>query len=196
MGNSREPTITVSEPQPAVLALYLRDVAGLPVAPEIPPLSPRVSTSKVGVLVDIDEASAEWDRWWGELMMDEERHRPGAAFDSSGQPVPSRFPVLGQLMSQVETAALAYSSERKREAAELRRERILNRVQFQILSEARPALLKWRRAREVSLRVTQLPVGGEFRQSRSEHHVVVSLNTYSDPHAYDAALRDALGWRR
>ncbi|WP_205754292.1 hypothetical protein [Arthrobacter terricola] len=188
--------ITVSEPQPAVIALYLRDVAALPVAADIPPLSPPVAGTKADVVVDVDAACAEWDSWWGELMLREERQRPGMASDESSLPEPSRYPALGRLTARVQPDALAYSNDRKREAADLRRENILNKVQFQILREARPAFLKGRKARDVSLRVTQLPVYGDFRQSRSEHHVVISLNTYKDPNAYDTALRDALGWRR
>lgn len=196
MGYSNEPTISVSEPQPAVIALYVRDAAGLPVAEDIPPLSPRVATTKLGVSLDVDEACTEWEGWWSELMLHEERQRPGVASGPSGLPDPSRFPVLAELVSLMENEALAYSNARKREAADLRRENLLNRVQFRILREARPALLKGRRRREVSLRVTQLPVDGEFKQSRSEHHVVVSLNTYRNPQVYDAAIRDALGWHR
>lgn len=196
MGNLYGPTISVSEPQSAVIALYVRDVTGLPVGADIPPLSPPAATRKVDVLVDIDEACIEWDKWWSELMLHEERQRPGVAARPSCLPEPSRFPVLADLISQVEPDALAYSIARKREAAELRQENLLNQVQFRILGEARPTLLKWRRGREVSLRVTQLPVDGEFKQSHSEHHVVVSLNTYKNPDNYDAALRDTLGWRR
>ena len=188
--------ISVSEPQPAVIALYLRDVAGLPTGTGIPPLSPPVSIRESEASVNVDEACAEWNMWWDELMRREDQRLPGTAPSTDETfPEPSRFPVLAELASRVQEDALEYSTARKREAAALRRENILNRVLFQLMREARPALLKGRRAREVSLHVTQIPVDGEFKQSRSQHHLVVSVNTYKNSNAYDAALRETLGWR-
>jgi hypothetical protein len=197
MGNSHESRISVSEPQPAVIALYVRDAAGLRAGEGIPPLFPPVTVGESVASIDLGKASAEWEEWWGDIMRLEDQHKPGEAPPPMDEvfPVPARFPALAELASRVQPDALEYSAARKREAAATRGEQGPSQVLFKILREARPSPWKGRRAREFSLHVTQLPVEGEFRQTRSEHHLVVGMDTYKTPEAYEAALRQALGWR-
>lgn len=194
MPGVRAQTISVNEPQPAVVALFLRDAAGLHVG-DIPPLSPPVAARPLRGDFDFDAACTEWSRWWDSLMAEEESRTPGPGNRDGIMPDPAEYPTLAALASELGIApeALAYSQDRKREAAELRGQGP-NRVLMKILTDARPS--PFHPSRDVSLLVTQLPVEGEFVWRRSEHHVVVSHETCADPSSYNAALRGALGWRR
>ena len=194
MSRQKSQTISVSEPQAAVVALFVRDVAGLHVG-GIPPLSPPVAAPPHRGHIDLDAARTEWSRWWEGLMAWEEERTPGPRGSEGIMPDPLQYPRLAALVEDLGIAseALAYSQDRKREAAEIRRQGP-SQVLMKILTDARPS--PFHRSRNLSLLVTQLPVAGEFVWRRSERHVVLSHATCADPVSYDAALRGALGRRR
>jgi hypothetical protein len=183
----------VSEPQAMVVALFLRDAFGLPVALHIPALSPAVPRASAPTPFDADAACSEWSRWWDQLLAAEEARRPGERTTGQTLPDGAAFPVLAALVANVRREALDYSAQRKREEKVLRPARILDSVEFDILSEAGPRLTR-PRGRPVSILVTQLPLDGDFSWARSPHHLVISRSTRADSAAYLAALQTALGW--
>jgi hypothetical protein len=193
VGHGYEREFSVSEPRSTVVALFLRDTFRLPVALNIPALSPAVPHPSVATPFDADAACSEWSRWWGQLLEAEEAPRPGERTTGQTLPQAAEFPVLAELVANVRSEALDYSGQRKREEKALRPARILNSVEFGILNEARPRLTR-PRGRQVSIRITQLPVDGDFSWPRSQHHLVVSRSTRADSAAYLAALQTALGW--
>ena len=177
-----------------VVARFLRDTFRLPVALNIPALSPAVPHESAATPFDADAACCEWSRWWDQLLTAEDAPRPGERTAGQILPQAAEFPVLAALLADVRREALDYSARRKREEKALRPPRILNSVEFGILNEARPRLTR-PRGRQVSIRITQLPVDGDFSWPRSPHHLVVSRSTRADSAAYLAALQTALGWR-
>src|SRR5579859_1199482 len=118
MGIANDSRIAVGVLQSAVIALYFRDAAGLSAGSDIPRLSPTVAAQDIGESVDLNEANAEWDEWWSDIMRLEEQRQPGKApaWDEVF-PVPSRFPALAALGARFQDDALKYSNERKRESA-------------------------------------------------------------------------------
>ena len=176
-----------------VVALFLRDTFRLPVALNIPALSPAVPHPSAATPFDADAACCEWSRWWDQLLTAEDAPRPGERPTGQILPDGAEFPVLAALVANVRSEALDYSGQRKREEKALRPARILNSVESGILNEARPRLTR-PRGRQVSIRITQLPVDGDFSWPRSPHHLVVSRSTRADSAAYLAALQTALGW--
>jgi hypothetical protein len=193
VGHGYEREFSVSEPQSMVVALFLRDTFGLPVALNIPALSPAVPHASAATPFDADAACSEWSRWWDQLLEAEEARRPGERPTGQTLPQAAAFPVLAELLANVRREALDYSAGRKREEMALRPARILDSVEFGILNEARPRLTR-PRGRPVSILVTQLPVDGDFSWPRSPQHLVVSRSTRADSAAYLAALQTALGW--
>jgi hypothetical protein len=175
------------------IALFLRDVFGLPVALSVPALSPAVPHASAATPFDAAAACSEWSRWWGQLLEAEEARRPGERPAGQSLPQAAEFPVLAELLANVRREALDYSAQRKREENALRPARILDSVEFDILNEARPRLTR-PRGSPVSILVTQLTVDGDFSWPRSPHHLVVSRSTRADSAAYLAALQTALGW--
>lgn len=178
-----------------VVALFLRDAFRLPVALNIPALSPAVPCASAPVPFDADFACSEWSRWWDQLLAAEEARRPGERPPGQTFPEAAGFPVLAAFLASVRRVALNYSAQRKREERAFRPARILDSVEFGILHEAGPRLTR-PHGRPVSIRVTQLPVDGDFSWARSPHHLVVSRSTRADSAAYLAALRTTLGWTR
>jgi hypothetical protein len=165
----------------------------LPVALDIPALSPAVPRASAPTPVDADAACLEWSRWWDQLLTAEEARRPGERTPGQTLPEAAELPLLAALLAAVRTEALDYSAQRKHEEKALRPARILDSAEFDLLNEARPWLTR-PRGRPVSILITQLPVAGDFSWPRSAHHLVVSRSTRADSAAYLAALRTALGW--
>lgn len=176
-----------------VVALFLRDAFGLPVALSIPALSPAVPHASAPTPFDADAACLEWSLWWDQLLTAEDARRPGPRTPGQTLPEAAEFPVLAALLAAVRRQALDYSAQRKREEKALRPARILVSAEFDLLNEARPRLTR-PRGRPVSILVTQLPVAGDFSWPRSPHHLVGSRSTRADSAAYLAALQTALGW--
>lgn len=193
VGHRYERGFSVSEPQSMVVALFLRDAFGLPVALNIPALSPAVPRASAPTPFDADAACSEWSRWWDLLLAAEDARRPGERPPGQTLPQAAECPLLAELLANVRREALDYSTQRKPEENALRPARNLDSAEFDLLNEARPRPTR-PRGRPVSILITQLPVNGDFSWPRSPHHLVVSRSTRADSATYLAALKTALGW--
>ncbi len=186
--------IDLTMPQSLLLALHLRDAAGLrpptsPLLPDLPPLDPPVRPLRAAGhdIAGLDVAGQQWAAWWV-------RHFPGGP-DALTSILPPRYPGLDgrpELRGLAELGlddALAWCA-RARE------------VEKRVIARSPSALFETnlvtaverelgRRIRPFSLRVVVLPVAGV-------HHwdvlgqAVVSLGLRADRDAYLTWLREQL----
>lgn len=188
----------VGEPQHLVLALYVRDAAGLdPVTdPVIPPLRPEVPVQP-GLVSDADRAAVttQWEHWWQHLwtMLDE---------DVTGVlPVPGQSPDLSkqpELQTVVRTVfgeAQQYCAARRQEHADDRREqsRLPHRGPEAAVLKQATRRRGFRRPRAVHLRVSELPVATMQGWHPHHGHVVVTRALYRDMPAYQRLLQPIAG---
>lgn len=180
----------VGEPQHLVLALYVRDAAGLTPAidPVIPPLRPAVAARPE--LVQEGERAAvtgQWESWWQHLWSIEDVARTSL--------LPEHVPDVGkhalhQVVQALWSDAQEYCAARKQEHIAYRRTMRLphQTPEASVLATAtrRRGL---RRRRPVRLRVSELPVATAQGWHRRPGHVVVTRPLHHDVEAYQRWLR-------
>ena len=164
----------VDEPWVLVMALYLRDVAGLtPVhdGPVLPPLDPFVPAEPAGV--DVAAASAQWSAWWSDAL----RVGDVAELVPPGFPAFDHAPELQALLRRHFAAANGWAAQRKREhvplavgpeAADLGG--LVRAVEVELGRTAAP----------FELRITELPVAGKELWVLAADDVVVSRALFAD----------------
>jgi hypothetical protein len=186
--------IDLTMPQSLLLALHLRDAAGLrpptsPLLPDLPPLDPAaIPLPTAGAdLAGLDAAGRQWATWWA-------RSFPGGA-DALTSILPPSFPGLKGMTELRGLAELGMDDAvtwcgRAREVEK----RVLGRTpmalfETNLLTDVERQL--GRRFRTFSLHVVVLPVQGA-------HHwdvvgrPVISLGLRADRDAYLVWLRDHL----
>lgn len=160
-----------------VVALFVRDRAGLMprIEPFIPRLTPNISPTE-GVRADSDRVVLEqaWTAWWHDLLNQAQAgghlvvpREAGALRAAVGNPE------LADLVSTLLPPALHWLSEQSavnsRELAEKRSHLPVEAKPFMRATSGHP----FRKAKQILLRVTELPVAGTFRWHKAIDHIVV-----------------------
>ncbi|MEZ0165274.1 hypothetical protein AB2L27_10945 [Kineococcus sp. LSe6-4] len=185
--------IDLTMPQSLVLALHLRDAAGLdpptsPLLPALPPLDPPVRRlTAAGGLSGLDAASRQWADWWVERF-------PGGP-DALTSILPPGYPGLRGRTELRGVAELGMDEAvtwctRVREVEK----RVVTRspsalFETNLLEEVEREL--GRRIRPFSLRVVVLPVAGAHAWDVLGQ-AVISLGLRADRDAYLTWLRERL----
>jgi hypothetical protein len=191
------------EPRLLLLALYVRDAAGLEAAadPPVGRLEPVVSAAGGAAP---EAAAAQWAAWWSHLVASEERVRRAVQDAGGGMPsvrilaehhqgfAPPGFdalrgrPELRDLVARHFMDAQAWRDERSREM--MRHSTDPNRVQveWEVLKETE--WLLGRTARPFRLQVSILPVSGGHCWRVAEEHLLVTRARYLDVEAWRSDL--------
>jgi hypothetical protein len=169
--------IHIDQPQPLLIALYVRDAAGLEpeIDPHLPPTDPEVPRREFPDL-NREAAAAQWTAWWESLL--------DGTVDLNAM-LPPEFtgfadaPQLRRILAACFEDAVTWAWERTAEHQ--------GRIPDGAVESAAVHELQVRRGRTVppfTLRVTELPVGPGDGWWLTEDHVVVSSALRSDPDAY------------
>lgn len=185
-------------PQPLVIALYLREAAGLDIAADVivPPLEPRVPIHAALAPYATEQAATQWlDAW--DAMLDDQP-------DSAGIPPVFTEPLAGlpdalrSLAVAAMPAARAWFNDRKREDLDALR-----------ASGGRPGRRmgvglgigdlvrraegeQGRRAVPFNLRISLLPVTGAWARRVRSGHVLISRELCEDDDACRAFLEPVI----
>src|SRR5215472_387183 len=187
------------EPRLLVLALYVRDAAGLDAAadPPVARLEPAVPAAGEAVPED---AAAQWTAWWSHLVASEPavmraiqdagdgmeslrvmtEHHMG--FGPPGFEALRDSPELRELVARHHAGSLAWAQERTQEF--FRRTTDPNRVHLEGEVVRETEWLLGRPARPFRLQVSILPVAGDHCWRVAEDHVVVTRSRYLDNEAW------------
>lgn len=169
--------IHVDQPQPLLIALYVRDAAGLEPTtdPALPPTDPEVPIRDFS---DLDRAAAaeQWAAWWESLIDGTADLNELLPPDFSGL---ADWPQLRLVVAACFDEAVGWAWERTAEHQ--------GRLPDSAVETAAVHELQLRRGRTVppfTLRVTELPVAPGTGWWLTEDHVIVTSALRSDPDAY------------
>jgi hypothetical protein len=182
-------SVSFGEPERLVVALYVRDAAGLQVAtdPLIPPLEPVVTVHELlPPGVDRIAASTQWGEWWaGLLLLGGEVGRVRLPEPRTELRELTDRPALQALAREVFPEASAWAGHRKRETATMMHspEEGAVRTERRLIQEI-TRRHRWRRSQPFHLQITQLPVAGVHGWRVSEDHVVVTRGLRRDVDTY------------
>jgi hypothetical protein len=191
------------EPRLLVLALYVRDAAGLEVVadPPVPPLEPAVARSNEAPPV---AAAVQWPAWWRDLVAGEAAMQHGIEAAGGGREAvrvmaarhmafgPPDFaglsgsPDLRELVASHFHDAEAWSGPSKREFCDRSRARDRALLETHLVHEVARGL--GRKARPFRLQVSVLPVAGAQHWRVAEDHVLATRDLYFDAPAWRRAL--------
>lgn len=179
--------IVVDHPQVLAVALFIRDVAGIPheaVPAGLPAVLPPVA--RAGTAAATPAATAEWNVWWSRALATGPRAlvelRPPAF------PAFADAPALQRLLREHFQAARRWSDGTRDEHAE---RMTVGRLPFgELVTEVEAGL--GRRAEPFILRIDEVPVVGQTWQPVSDAHVLVSPALLRDPATLFAELRPAI----
>ncbi len=169
--------IQVDQPQPLLIALYVRDAAGLTATgePALPPADPAVPQHAFPDL-NTEVAAEQWSAWWAALLAGSADFNDLLSPDFSGL---SSMPQLRRVVAGCFDEAVAWAWERTAEHQ--------TRMPDGAIESAAVHELQVRRGRTVAsftLRVTELPVSPGDGWWLTDDHVIVSSSLRSDPDAY------------
>jgi hypothetical protein len=181
-------------PQALMTALYLRDAAGLEVraATVVPPLEPRVDLDAGLALYATEDAASDWVDWWESFL---DPHP-----EVSGVPQVLLAPLFelelsGDLRRLIEAGhddAQSWLHERAHEYVQRRiREPHSNRILITLVTREVEKRLG-RRAAPFRLRVSVLPVEGEWGRRVRSGHVLVSNHLRADVEAFRAFIEPVI----
>src|SRR5215831_5793137 len=163
------------EPRLLVLALYVRDAAGLDAAADPPVARLQPAVAGAGDAAP-EAAAAQWTAWWSHLVAREPAVQRGVedagggmeslriladhhrGFGPPGFEALRDSPELAELVSRHFAAAQAWSEERTREFFQRTVDPTRAHVEAEVVREAE--WLLGRRARPFRLQVSILPVAG------------------------------------
>jgi len=191
--------IEIDEPQPLVIGLFVRDVAGLTSRhawlPHAAPATPRANDEGP------EDAAGQWDLWWDQaLRNDRDMHGQSQAQISASFWIPPNFeslqwaPELQGVVARHFSEAVAWSNDRQREHVELmigtpdpRRFHRGRRgghgpVHTNLVADLERDL--GRRARHFRLRITEIPVAGKELWALDPHHVLITAGLLGDSDEY------------
>ena len=192
--------IGFDEPQPLVIGLFVRDVAGLKSRhvwlPHAVPATPRANGD------GLEDAARQWDQWWDSALlfdwtMEGQSQEQLAALWWTPPDFESLrpTPALQAVVAEHFYAAVAWSKDRRREHVELmvgtpdprpfHRGRSGGRgpVETRLVADLERNL--GRRARPFQLRITEIPGAGKELWQLDPHHVLLT----------DELLRDSVEYR-
>jgi hypothetical protein len=181
--------ITMDTSGPMLIALYIRDVAGLDGA-GFPPLShaaPKVRhvdhshlTAEVG---GISALKTEWEAWWEQLLkahpqMSPELSPPGfRSFANS--------PALRKVLQAHFGAALTWARERRAEYVELEAERVAGGSAHLIEDIVEDRLLEvGRDSRDFALTIIELPLDEQRAWYLEPDKIIMSHELLSQPEVF------------
>lgn len=198
--------IGIDEPQPLVIGLFVRDVAGLTSRhawlPPAVPATPRANGKGP------EDAARQWDLWWDRALLfdwtmdGQSQEQLGALwwtppdFDSL-----QSAPALQEVVARHFSDAVAWSRDRKREHVELmigtpdprpfhRGRSGRGLVETKLVADLERNL--GRRARPFQLRITEIPVAGKELWQLDPHHVLLTAELLSDSDEYRRRITPVL----
>jgi hypothetical protein len=179
--------VIVEHPQVLAIALYIRDVAGLPhEAPPadlpglVPPVAPDGATSAS------NEATAEWNAWWSRALSS----GPRAEMELQPPDFPAftDAPALRQLLQRHFEAARRWSDDGTRAHAD---HMMRNPLPIgEVVADVERGLA--RAAHPFTLRLDEVPVAGQGLWPVTHAHVLVSPLLLRNPDALFTELRPAV----
>lgn len=198
--------IEIDEPQPLVLGLFVRDVAGLTSRhdwlPHCVPAIPRANGEGP------EEAARQWDLWWDSaLQLDRDMEGQSPAQPAASLWTPPDFeslrptPALQAVVASHFFDAVAWSHERKREHIDLmtgtadprpfRRVRDgRGLVETTLVADLEDKL--GRRAQPFQLRITEIPVAGRQLLQLAPDHVLITAELLRDSDEYRRQITPVL----
>jgi hypothetical protein len=181
--------ISTDQPQPLVIGLFIRDVAGVPSRNSwVPPATPAVP--RAGDQAP-DAAGQQWDEWWNQALQ-EERQADGADWppDLSSWWTPPAFeslhaaPELQEIVAAHFFDAVQWSDDRHQEHGATMQSSVGALFATKLVRTMERAMA--RTARPFHLRITEIPVQGQQLWQLRPDHVLVS----------SALLRDTAQYRQ
>jgi len=182
--------ISTDQPQPLLIGLFIRDVAGVPSRKScLPPASPTVP--RAGEQAP-DAAGPQWDDWWNQALREEHQSDDADwAPDLSFWWTPPAFeslhgaPELQAIVAAHFFDAVRWSNDRHQEhgatmqsSGGLLETRLVRDIQRALARTARP----------FHLRITEIPVDGQQLWQLRPDHVLVSAALLRDTAQYRQSL--------
>jgi hypothetical protein len=183
--------ISTDQPQPLVIGLFIRDVAGVPSRNSwVPPASPAVA--RAGGQAP-DAAGQQWDDWWNQAVMEEDQ-AGGADWppDLSSWWTPPDFeslhaaPELQEIVAAHFFDAVRWSNDRHQEHGATMQSSVGALFGTKLVRTMERALA--RTARPFHLRITEIPVLGQQLWQLRPDHVLVSSALLRDTAQYREQL--------
>jgi hypothetical protein len=185
--------ISHGQPLHLVLALFVRDAAGLGDAgdPLLPPLDPPVSVRPLPP-IDMKAARQQWAAWWSQCWS-QDQQLILQQISQPGLPTFRGVPELRQLLLQLLDEAGEWSSARHDEDFRAMVQRCEGGSGDDLgdLVRRRERELR-RRARPFRLSITELPVAGKSGWRLSPEDLVVTVDLVRDREAFLAFVRPAV----
>jgi hypothetical protein len=186
--------ITMDTSGPMLLALYLKDNAGLGGAgmPPVAPATPRIReadhhqlTQHVGGMPALRR---EWEAWWQHLIENHPAMSP--AVEPPGFRAFGEAPALQRSLQAHFGSALTWARERRAEYERLERERessgataVLREIVEERQLEVGPA------ARDFTLTIIELPLSEDRAWLVNGDKVIMSQSLLADPEAFRSYLK-------
>jgi hypothetical protein len=183
--------ISIDQPQPLVIGLFIRDVAGVPSRNSwLPPASPAVPHAGDQAP---DGAGLQWDDWWNQAVLDE-----GQADGADWPPDLSSWwtspafeslhaaPELQEIVAAHFFDAVRWSNDRHREHGATMQSSVGALFETKLVSTMERALA--RTARPFHLRITEIPVLGQQLWQLRPDHVLISSALLRDTAQYQQQL--------
>jgi hypothetical protein len=185
--------ISHGQPLHLVLALFVRDAAGLGAVgdPLLPPLDPPVSVRPLPPM-DMEAASQQWAGWWRQCWSQDQRITL-MQISEPGLPTFREVPALQQLLLQLLDEAGRWSSQRHEEDFDSMVERCETGSGRDLgdLVRHRERQLR-RRARPFRLSITELPVAGKSGWRLGPEDIVVTADLVRDWEGFLAFVSPAV----
>ena len=184
--------ISTDQPQPLVIGLFIRDVAGVPSRNSwVPPASPAVP--RAGDQAP-DAAGQQWDDWWNQALREEHQSDDADwAPDLSFWWTPPAFeslhaaPELREIVAAHFLDALRWSNDRHQEHGATMLSSVGGLFETNLVSTMERSLA--RTARSFHLRITEIPVLGLRLWQLRPDHVLVTSALLRDTVQYQERLR-------
>lgn len=178
--------ITTDTSGPMLIALYIRDAAGLNGAghPALSHAAPKIRPADHSHLIaDVGGTAAlktEWEAWWEQLLKAYPQTSPELSppkFEAFGN-----SPALQRILQAHFGAALTWARERRSEYAELEAERIATGLDQVLEDMVDDRLLEvGRNARDFNLAIIELPLSEERAWYLEPDKIIMSQQLMSHP---------------
>jgi hypothetical protein len=182
--------VRICEDESLMVALYVRDVAGLRprTVPELPSLQPAVPVQGLPEGTDVERAGDQWGQWWAQRSLETTSQLPEseppdfAALDA--------WPDLRALVRKHFQAAVRWSSGVRHQLIDQRAPRLRHGGDFlraDRIVEREEARLG-RTATPFTFTVTELPLQGKRGWPISSQEAIVTFDLMADISAAEAFL--------
>ena len=181
--------ITMDTSGPMLIALYVRDAAGLDsaghpalchLAPKIRPVDHSNLTSEVG---GISALKTEWEAWWEQLLKAHPKMTPDVTpphFDAFGN-----SPALRRVLQAHFGSALTWARERRAEYTELEAEREASGAPQLLGDMVEDRLLEvGRSSRDFTLTIIELPLTEPRAWYLEPDKIIMSKELLSQPEVF------------